>query len=61
MDLTQVTHENSREKEHELELELDTAVLEEEMENLRRSGKCSIYEHIADLLLNSRVLIREGG
>ena len=64
VDLTQVSHEDDAQglKEHELEVELHSAILEEELKKFReRAPGFKLGSYISDMLLNTRVLIREGG
>lgn len=62
VDLTQVRFDDSNEKEHELEVELNAGILEAELIKFRqRAQDFKLDQHIATMLRNTRVLVREGG
>lgn len=60
VDLTQVSHDNQSRMEHELEVEISTEQIRQELDNLQ-NGRPSKYEELVrGLLDNVRLLSRKG-
>lgn len=60
VDLTQVSHEDSRNLEHELEVEIATEFLQRELQRLRATGESSLYEVVHGLISNIRLFTKLG-
>lgn len=60
VDLTQVSHEDSRNLEHELEVEIATEFLQRELQRLRATGESSLYDVIHGLISNIRIFTKLG-
>lgn len=60
VDLTQVSHENSPDKEHELEVEVATEYLQRELHRLRTTGESSLYDVVHGLISNIRLFTKLG-